>query len=62
MGDLGRKFLKFMYILCMYDAAVACLEGKEMLLAFWHTLVASSAKFTSMLADPSVGVISYTLY
>ena len=43
----------------MYDAAVACLEGKEMLLASWHTLVASSVKFTSMLADASVGVISY---
>lgn len=62
MGDLGRNFLKFMYILCMYDAAVACLEGKEMLLASWHTLVASSVKFTSMLAEPSVGVISYNLY
>ena len=46
----------------MYDAAVTCLEGKEMLLASWHTLVASSVKFTSMLADPSVGVISYNYW
>ena len=43
----------------MYDAAVACLEGKEMLLASWHMLFASSVKFTSMLVNSSVGVISY---
>ena len=46
----------------MYDATVACLEGKEMLLVSWHTLVASSVTFTSMLVNSSVGVISYNLY
>lgn len=61
-GWFRQKLFKVMYILCMYDAAVACLEGKEMLLASWHTLVASSVKFTSMLVNSSVGVISYNLY